>query len=302
MSRCSSASKETVMSTCPTQKCSAFCLVELAVVLFVAATLLGLVLSTVRSAQVAAADKQTMIKIKGVNLALHAFNDAYRRLPPAFDKFMEVKNPNSVHIYLLPYIDEVKLHNTFIRGEGKGNPKATVEAFISPIDPSIANRDKDGIQNFAANLRVFSDSGVKTKYNENMAALKMVEPGTAAMPRTFSDGASNTISLVTKYAYCGKEGGSRYASAPNTKFAAFFGQNAATAKAHPCDPKAIYQLNPDGKQCLTTPLMGQSFTNKGLQIGMFDGSARTVSPDLSAETWNRAVQPNDELPLGKDWD
>jgi len=35
---------------------------------------------------------------------------------------------------------------------------------------------------------------------------------------------------------------------------------------------------------------------------MFDGSARTVSPNISTETWNSAVQPNDGNPLGKDWE
>jgi type II secretory pathway pseudopilin PulG len=290
------------MSACQSQKRSGFSLVELAVVIFIAATLLGLVLPAVRGVQVAAVDKQTMLKIKEVNLALHAFNDAYRRLPPAFDKFMDVKNPNSVHIYLLPYIDQVELHKTFTAGEGKGNTKAKVGSFISTIDPSMVKKDKNGIQNFAANLRVFSDGGVTTKYNGNMRPLKAVEPGTAAIPRTFIDGTSNTISFVTKYGYCGEDGGSRYAAAPNTKYAAFFGQNAATVKADPSDSKATFQLNPNAKQCFTSPLIAQSFTTKSLQVGMFDGSARTVSPNVSAETWNRAVQPNDELPLGNDWE
>ena len=150
-------------------------------------------------------------------------------------------------------------------------------------------------------MRVFADSGLKTKYNENMPALKAVEPGSASIQRSFRDGTSNTIAFATKYGYCGEGGGSRYAAAPNSKYAAFFGQNAATMKADPADLKATFQLNPDGKQCLTSPLMAQSFNKKGLIIGLADSVVRTLSPKLSAETWNRAVQPNDGLAMGNDW-
>jgi prepilin-type N-terminal cleavage/methylation domain-containing protein len=290
-------------------KRTGFSLVELMVVMFIAAVLLGLVLPAVRSAQVAGVDKQTMNNLKQMSLSTHSVNDVFKKLPPAFGKFGQIQNGTvSVHVHLMPYIEEDNLYKTFLKEvnkskkDGKGDTKAKVKPFISPIDPSAVKKDKEGVQNSAANLRVFADRGFNTKYNENMPALKAVEPGTASIPRTFLDGTSNTIAFVTKYGYCGEDGGSRYAAAPNTKYAAFFGQNAATKKADPADPKATFQLYPDAKQCLSSPLMGQSFTKKGLMISMFDGSARTVSPNVSAETWNSAVQPNDGNVLGKDWD
>ena len=298
-------------------KRTGFSLVELIVVVAIAAVLLGLLLPAVRSAQLAGADKQTTNNLRQLSLATHSVNDVFRKLPPAFDKFGQLQYPVSVHIHLMPYIEYDNLYKTFVpefkdeKGpkDGKDNPKAAkgvtkakVKPFISPIDPSAVKKDKEGVQNCAANLRVFADRGFNTKYNENMPALKAVEPGTASIPRTFPDGTSNTIAFVTKYGYCGEDGGSRYAAAPNTKYAAFFGQNAATKKADPADPKATFQLHPDAKQCVSSPLMGQSFTKKGLLVSMFDGSARTVSPNVSAETWNSAVQPNDGNPLGKDWE
>jgi prepilin-type N-terminal cleavage/methylation domain-containing protein len=283
-------------------KRTGFSLVELIVVVCIAAVLLGVVLPAVHSAQKDAVDKQTKNNLQQMSLSTHSCNDVFKKLPPAFDKFGQLKYPVSVHVHLMPYIEAENIYRTFLE-EGKGDTKAKVAApFISPIDPSAVKKDKEGIQNCAANLRVLADSGFKTKYNENMPALKAVEPGSASIPRTFQDGTSNTIAFVTRYGYCGEDGGSRYAAAPNTKYAAFFGQNAATKKADPADPKATFQLNPDAKQCLSTPLMGQSFTKKGLLVSMFDGSARTVSPNVSAETWNCAVQPNDEKVLGKDWD
>jgi prepilin-type N-terminal cleavage/methylation domain-containing protein len=280
-------------------KRNGFSLVELVVVIFIAAVLTGMVLPTVRSAQLAGEDRQTVNNLKQMNLSLHNCNDVYKRLPSAFDKFGQVKYPTSVHVHLMPFIEAHQIYRTFLE-EGKGDTKAKVGVFISPIDPSTGKKETEGIQNLAANLRVFADSGVKTKYNENMAALKAVEPGSASI-RTFRDGTSNTMVFATKYGYCGKDGGSRYAAAPNTKYAAFFGQNAATKKADPADPKATFQLFPDAKQCLNSPLMAQSFTKKALLIGLADGSVRSVTSQLSAETWNRAMQPNDGLAMGADW-
>ncbi|HMF17593.1 MAG TPA: DUF1559 domain-containing protein [Gemmataceae bacterium] len=282
---------------------------ELVVMIFIAAVLLGLLIPAVRSAQLKAEDRQTVNNLKQVVLAMHTHQDAYKYLPPAFDKYQTpgiakagkgLKHPVSVHVYLLPFVEEAKLFRTFL-GEEKGDEKAKVAAYISAIDPSAVKKDTAGIQNLAANLRVFADSGVNTKFNKNMPALKAIEPGSARLPQTFRDGTSNTIVFATKYGYCGEDGGSRYAAAANTKFAAFFGQNAATKKADPADPKAIFQLNPDAKQCINTPLMAQSFNKQGLLIGLADGSVRLVTPRLSVETWNMVVQPNDGNPLPPDW-
>jgi hypothetical protein len=106
--------------------------------------------------------------------------------------------------------------------------------------------------------------------------------------------------FVTKLAVCG-DGGSRYASPPDSPFAAYFGQNAARRNAHPADPTATYQHQPSPGQCLTTPLMAQSMSQDGLSVGMADGSVRVVRPDLSPRTWNLLVQPNDGMELGDDW-
>ena len=67
-------------------KRSGFSLVELMVVMFIAAVLLGLLLPAVRSAQIAGEDRQTVNNLKQVTLAMHGANDAYNQLPPAFDK------------------------------------------------------------------------------------------------------------------------------------------------------------------------------------------------------------------------
>jgi hypothetical protein len=48
--------------------------------------------------------------------------------------------------------------------------------------------------------------------------------------------------------------------------------------------------------------MAQSFQTAGLYVALADGCVRTINPSISAETWNRALQPNDGKELGSDWD
>lgn len=48
--------------------------------------------------------------------------------------------------------------------------------------------------------------------------------------------------------------------------------------------------------------MAQGFSRTGLMIGMMDGSVRFLSAEVSPNTWNAAVHPQDGKELGADWD
>ena len=276
---------------------TAFSMIELLVVLAVLGFLLALLLPAIQKVREAQARAQTQGDLKQLALALHNSNDTYRRLPPAFDAFAGLKAPHSLHVYLLPFIEQANLYNQYTQGQG--DDQAVVPTFVSPADPSKPNPPK-GVQNFPANLRVFSTKGERTKFDAPMPALGKVEPGNAAIPRSFPDGTSNTIVFGTRYGVCG-EGGSRYASAPNTNTAAFFGQNAAKGKAKAADMTGTFLLHPAANQCQPTPLMGHAFWASGIDLALGDGSVRVVTAQVSPQTWNAAMQPNDGMPLGDDW-
>jgi prepilin-type N-terminal cleavage/methylation domain-containing protein len=277
-----------------------FSLIELIVVIAMLLFLAGLLLPAVQNLRQAGYKAETINNLKQICLAIHNVNDTYRRLPPACDKFANFKFEAPVHVYLFPFIEQVALYKAYDEAGGKGEPAEVLIGVYRAGEDGSATGDKlKGVQNYAANLRVFADSGMKTDYNKNMPALKAVEPGSARIPATFTDGTANTIVFATKIASCG-EGGSKFAADPSSKFAAFFGQNAAQKQAHASDDAATYQLQPEAKDCKTSPLMAQAFA-KTLLIGLADGSIRGIDPKMSAETWNRALCPRDGMPLGDDW-
>jgi hypothetical protein len=260
---------------------------------------IGLLGAAVAHARAQANGRETEERMKKLALAMHACSDAHSCfLPPAFDSFADSSSPASVHAHLLPYLEQ--------RAEADVGLDARLACFQSPSDLGLGTGE--GVQNYAANLRVFSDAGVNS-YGGAFAPVPLtaIMPGHTRFPATFIDGTSNTICFATKFAVCDQQrsfviqGGSRYGADPTSPYAAFFGENAAERPAHPSDPEATFQLAPRGGQCLVWPLMGQSFGKKGITVALGDGSVRSVSPGISPRTWNYALQPNDGCCLSGDY-
>lgn len=277
----------------------AFTLTDLVVLLGLAAMVLSFLMPAILTAQGAAGRRETINSLKNIGLALHNAADAFNRFPPAYGNFG--KPPDAtVHVHILPFIEHSAEHKQYIQANGGDKVQSfKIPEFLSSLDTS---RTKDeGVQNFAANLRVFSTVGVKSAYNKNIEFdKKETFDGKLRFPQIL-DGTANTIVYSTKYAVCG-DGGSRYAPNPHSKFAAFFGVNAATEKASPNSAKATFQLAPATKECVCSPLMAQSFEKNGLIVGIADGSVRTLGAGISAENWNRALHPNDGMILEEGWD
>jgi prepilin-type N-terminal cleavage/methylation domain-containing protein len=282
-----------------TRKPAGLSMIELLVVLALLGFLLALLLPGVQKLREAASRSQTINNLKMVAISVHAHQDAYKRLPPAFGKFAGMKTSESIHIYLLPFMEQQPLFTQYQEGKGEDRDMQVVPGYFSPADPSHPEPPA-GIQNSVANLRVFSDKGLQTQWDAPMPALGKEEEGKARIPATFIDGTSNTIMFGTRYGVCG-DGGSRYASAPNTNTSALFGQNPAKVMATPTDITGTFLLHPSVKECQPTPLMGHSFGVAGIEVAMGDGSVRSVSARISVRTWNAAMQPNDNQDLGPDW-
>ena len=49
------------------------------------------------------------------------------------------------------------------------------------------------------------------------------------------------------------------------------------------------------------PNLCQSYHTGVMNVGLMDGSVRTVSAGLTQTTWSNALNPADVPPLGPDW-
>jgi hypothetical protein len=280
---------------------------ELAVVLIIMLMVIGFVLmclQKLRPVREAAVMVQTANQLKQITLAVHVCSDVYRRLPPAYDKFGRMLLAAPAQVHVAPFCEQHDFYERYFAAEGKGEvTQLIVPTYLFPGDYSMANAG-EGVQNLAANLRVFSDKGRNTAFDANMPALAAIEPLTVHSRLVLGgipDGTSNTLAFTTRLAEC-RDGGSRYSAAPDSKFAPLFGQNSATAPASRNDVAATFQLASDRFDCRPTPLMAQSFHSMGISVSLLDGSVRQVSRAISPRTWNLAVQPNDGMKLGTDWD
>jgi prepilin-type N-terminal cleavage/methylation domain-containing protein len=288
-----------------------FTLVELLVVIAIIAILIALLVPAVQKVREAAARTQTNNNLKQLSLATHSCNDTYRVLPPATGLFGQPGFAATVHYHLLPFIEQDNLYKAIIASNGTFT-NSIIPPFISPQDPSLVNNGA-GVQNFAANLRVFTDNGVLAvgapaiNTANNPSTNQPWYNGTANIPRTFQDGTSNTISFTTVYMICGGTYSYYYSAAGtagNTNPGSpFFGFNLANGQASPtvaAGTVPTFQTQPTIPNCYNQYLP-HSLQSGGLSVALFDGSVRMINPSISFGTWNAAMQPNDGITLGSDW-
>jgi hypothetical protein len=253
-----------------------------------------------------------------VAIACHSANDKYRVLPPAYGPYGEAAEDHSLFIHLLPFLQQDSLYERLMAGEPVDN--AVVPPYLTASD-FTARGDNGGVTNFAGNARVFA-AETDTKYAKgahypikasSLAWTKPVRPVTHLAINRIMDGTSNTIAFGTVYSRCapadiqrGWAAGNDTATADSASpaqalFAVYTKRNGATqnTRASATDQTAIWQLRPSQNDCNVSLL--QSFCTMGLSVSQFDAAVRIIAPNISVETWIRAVLPNDGTPMASDW-
>lgn len=307
-----------------------FTLIELLVVIAIIAILIALLVPAVQKVREAAARTQTNNNLKQLSLANHSANDVFKKLPPGigslYGQATTLNAQLTVHMHLMPYIEQEPLYTIFVTNPPPSWPMpngSIVPPFVAPQDVSQINNGKD-VQNFLANLRVYSNTlavanpALQTNPQGDTGVVSWADPtlsdprtptqfqyyGSAGIPRTFSDGTSNTISFVTGYMQCNGTGSypAGYRLYYNTL--SFFGNGpmvtAPTPNATPTTGNTpvpgggsgfIFQTQPKQADC--DPNLPQSMSVAGISVGLFDGSVRMISNSITAQTWAQACQPND---------
>jgi type II secretory pathway pseudopilin PulG len=289
---------------------SGFTLFQLLVVLAVLAILLGLLLPAVQKVREAAARTKSSNNLKQLGLAAHNYAGTYRgMLPEGIDG-----NGFSAITRLLPYVEEetvykaIDLKKPFDDKANADARKAQVKLLQSPLDEVTVVKDGWGATSYVCNDLVFP-----AKAN-------------SILPTSFPDGTSNTIwtaetlkgnggtRAVTvqrqmvlldkdalkdikddagvKYFKDNKHiSGDRCASWMDGHFL----QTTFNGRLRPNDERPDVSCAGEGGVSAIRSRMSI------VQVGMADGSVRSVSQSISEATWRAAITPAGGEVLGADW-
>jgi len=196
--------------------------------------------------------------------------------------------------------------------------------FLCPSDPSVGpdgvvaiNGVPFGASCYGPNALVAGKADLTTKpYAVN-------SQGKARIPADFMDGTSNTILHAEKYARCTnttmapqfQDGGCTWAYSaaplfpwqpppmtwPGKPFQPGFCIPGMANQGAPdaLGPTSRFQVQPTQGKC--DPTRAATAHAAGMQVGLADGSVRSLASSLSGTTWWAAVTPRDGDVLGSDW-
>jgi prepilin-type processing-associated H-X9-DG protein len=176
-----------------------------------------------------------------------------------------------------------------------------IKPYLCPSDPS-AQRDMApngwGGASYGCNFLVFGNpalgnvndpDGLGGSQSKGAWAQKIT------LADSFPDGRAFTILFAEKYLSCniGTTGTAWAWPNHNSSFAP------AVAMESPWNDGTRFQVLPPPEQCVSQ--YAQTGHRDGMNVVMADGSGRSLSPKISALTYQHAMQPNDGVQLGSDW-
>ena len=315
-----------------------FTLIELLVVIAIIAILIGLLLPAVQKVREAAARTQCLNNLKQMSLATIDCADAHQtQLPPGLGNYPNraggVSNGSGgLLFHILPYIEADNLYKSSVttpngnggwngddgRNGGGGsanNPHYSLwnvtqtpnpKSYICPSDPT-------------SNSGPWATSITSYGYNGNVFGISYPwgwGQGNYRFPASIPDGTSNTIFFMDKEAQ--NYGNSNWTPDNGMNFWPDWGPSVYSVEGGQPHGPTLSSQNAYGQTngpFMVQPKLGCGGTSGGcgdgnvgvsphtgaINVGMGDGSIRSVSAGVSPATWWYALTPAGGEVLGSDW-
>lgn len=201
-----------------------------------------------------------------------------------------------------------------------------VSVFLCPSDPSVepggvvtVDGNTWGVSCYASNALTSAE------YDLTVSPPTSDPQGRIRISADFADGTSHTILHAEKYARCTntdmappfRDGGNAWAFATSAVFPwlpppmSFPGKALLPGFAIPAlasrgapdviGPKSIFQVAPEPFLGNCDPTRASTAHTSGMQVGLADGSVRTLTAGMSGDAWWAAVTPKGDEVQDADW-
>jgi hypothetical protein len=267
--------------------------------------------------------------LRQIGLATIDAHSAYNRVPPAYGTFgnrpptyktPEGEKPHSATLfyYLLPHLEASGIfarlpplyhypaENQYVLAPAQplgGQPDENASSFVERtyICPSDESADPSGLTQLSLTPgKVEASNWGQNSYAANYLLFGMVKE--RRLPESVPDGLSVTIFFTEKASRCentanGRTGGNLWAVPPffpsDPKALVNYGGTVGfdPAENNPTKPYAmtLFQMSPSHGKC--NPTLAQSPHTEVINVGMGDGSARSIRSTVSAKTWSALMTP-----------
>ncbi len=257
------------------QRRNAFTLFELLVIVAILGILLGLLLPAVQKVREAAARTQSTNNLRQMGIGMLGIATRTEGLlPPSVGTWPGRNSPNgTLFFHILADIDQGNVWNRYQKEPTKVPDTLTIRTYLAPLDPSNPGA-----------------GAALTSYASNANTFGLVNGGSTRYPAQFNTkGTSNCIIFMERYAKTGTKATHHWYDVGATRTYLYPVAKGAKPSSSIVNPQFGVPYTNEAQIIDDT---AHSFEGTSLQVGLADGSARSVLRGVTATFKLKGVDPD----------